>query len=138
EILKGVQLGQSIKDVVGKFPRATSTRVETGDSHHGAPSTNSDDKESEILYDRLLDDFEEEDEADVSSSVNHSESDIRDDIMSPRTATNTNLTNTNSTEISELPKHHPPEISFVPMKLCQSAPPLNRNNLRQATLRPFT
>jgi hypothetical protein len=24
------------------------------------------------------------------------------------------------------------------MKLCQSAPPLNRNNLRQATLRPFT
>ncbi|CAF5080235.1 unnamed protein product, partial [Rotaria socialis] len=46
EILKGVQLGQSIKDVVGKFPRATSTRVETGDSHHGAPSTNSDDKES--------------------------------------------------------------------------------------------
>ncbi|CAF3428768.1 unnamed protein product [Rotaria socialis] len=97
EILKGVQLGQSIKDVVGKFPRATSTRVETGDSHHGAPSTNSDDKESEILYDRLLDDFEEEDEADVSS-----------------------------------------RISFVPMKLCQSAPPLNRNNLRQATLRPFT
>lgn len=24
------------------------------------------------------------------------------------------------------------------MKLCQSAPPLNRNNIRQATLRPFT
>lgn len=24
------------------------------------------------------------------------------------------------------------------MKLCQSAPPLNKNNLKQATLRPFT
>ncbi|CAF5227333.1 unnamed protein product, partial [Rotaria magnacalcarata] len=59
--------GQSIKDVVGKFPRASSTRVETVDSHHGAPSISSDDKESEILYDRLLDDFEEEDEADASS-----------------------------------------------------------------------
>jgi hypothetical protein len=29
-------------------------------------------------------------------------------------------------------------ISLIPMKLCQSAPPLNRTNLRQATLRPFT
>jgi len=29
-------------------------------------------------------------------------------------------------------------ISLIPMKLCQSAPPLNRNNIRQATLRPFT
>lgn len=29
-------------------------------------------------------------------------------------------------------------ISLIPMKLCQSAPPLNRHNLRQATLRPFT
>ena len=29
-------------------------------------------------------------------------------------------------------------ISVIPMKLCQSAPPLNRTNLRQATLRPFT
>ncbi len=29
-------------------------------------------------------------------------------------------------------------ISLIPMKLCQSAPPLNRTNIRQATLRPFT
>ena len=28
--------------------------------------------------------------------------------------------------------------AFIPMKLCQSAPPLNKNNLKQATLRPFT
>ncbi|CAF1205654.1 unnamed protein product [Rotaria sordida] len=132
DILKRVQLGHSIKDVVGKFPRANSTRVDTADTHRTA-SVNNDEKESDILYDRLLDDFEEEDDMDGSS-----ESDIRDDIMSPRTITNTNLTSTDTTEITELHKIHPPDISFLPVKLCQSAPPLNRNNLRQATLRPFT
>lgn len=40
---------------------------------------------------------------------NHSVSDIRDDIMSPRTATNTNLTSTGNTEVSEIHKHHLPE-----------------------------
>lgn len=33
---------------------------------------------------------------------------------------------------------YPNRMSLIPMKLCQSAPPLNRHNLRQATLRPFT
>ncbi len=87
--------------------------------------------------------------------LNHSMSDIRDDIMSPRTATNTNLTSTGNTETSEVHKNQPTEwdvwfqnvdqnlffknrISLIPMKLCQSAPPLNRTNIRQATLRPFT
>jgi hypothetical protein len=36
-------------------------------------------------------------------------SDIRDDIMSPRTATNTNLTSTGNTETSEVHKNQPTE-----------------------------
>ncbi|CAF2706077.1 unnamed protein product [Rotaria sp. Silwood2] len=132
DILKSVQLGHSIKDVVGKFPRPNTNRVDTADTH-GTASVSNDEKESDILYDRLLDDFEEEDEMEGSSV-----SDIRDDIMSPRTITNTNVTSTDTTEITELRKNHPPEVSFISMKLCQSAPPLNRNNIRQATLRPFT
>ncbi len=40
---------------------------------------------------------------------NHSMSDIRDDIMSPRTATNTNLTSTGNTETSEVHKNQPTE-----------------------------
>ena len=39
----------------------------------------------------------------------HSVSDIRDDIMSPRTVTNTNLTSTAVTEITEMDKLYPPE-----------------------------
>ncbi|CAF1271412.1 unnamed protein product [Rotaria sp. Silwood1] len=132
DILKSVQLGQSIKDVVGKFPRALNNRVDTADSH-ATTCISHDEKESDILYDRLLDDFEEEDDMDGSSV-----SDIRDDIMSPRTITNTNVTCTDTAEIPELRKNQPPEVSFLSMKLCQSAPPLNRNNIRQATLRPFT
>ncbi len=40
---------------------------------------------------------------------NHSVSDIRDDIMSPRTTTNTNLTCTGATETTEIHKNHPAE-----------------------------
>jgi hypothetical protein len=36
----------------------------------------------------------------------HSVSDIRDDIMSPRTTTNTNMTSTGATESSELHKNN--------------------------------
>jgi hypothetical protein len=39
----------------------------------------------------------------------HSVSDIRDDIMSPRTVTNTNMTSTGTIETSELHKNHPTE-----------------------------
>jgi hypothetical protein len=104
DILKSVQLGHSIKDTVGKFPRRNSSRVESIDVR-GLPSTTGEDKESDVLYDMLLDDFDEEEDPEGSSLSDI----IRDDIMSPRTTTNTNLTSTGTTETSEIHKHHPAE-----------------------------
>ena len=45
----------------------------------------------------------------LNTCFSHSVSDIRDDIMSPRTVTNTNLTSAAYTEISEIDKPYPPQ-----------------------------
>jgi hypothetical protein len=86
DILKSVQLGHSIKDIVDKYPRRVcdddfwniksmnkhekpslqgSSRVESADIHRIAGVTG-EEKESDVLYDMLLDDFEEDDDGDES------------------------------------------------------------------------
>ncbi|CAF0814953.1 unnamed protein product [Didymodactylos carnosus] len=112
DILKSVQLGHSITDVVNKFPIRNNNRADSVELMRSSSIRDTDDKDSDILYDMLIDDDDDDDG--VSSSVATC-SGIRDDIMSPRTVKSslcsleTHRTNVNTTLLTA--NAEPPSLS---------------------------
>ncbi|CAF0970097.1 unnamed protein product [Adineta ricciae] len=131
DILRSVKLGRSTKDVVEKLSRNENVRVQSVEMNKPL-SADSDEKDQDALYDRLIDDFDDDDDDDGS------ESGIRDDIMSPRTLVNAHTTRTDPTNARDLQKSRLDELLEHPVKLCHSAPPLNRKNFKRDIIRPFT
>ncbi|CAF1152814.1 unnamed protein product [Adineta ricciae] len=134
DILRGVKLGRSAKDVVEKLSRNENVRVQSVEINKPM-SAGSDEKDQDALYDRLIDDFDDDDDDDDGDG---SESGIRDDIMSPRTMVNAHTTRTDPTNARDLQKSRLDELLEHPVKLCHSAPPLNRKNFKRDIIRPFT
>ncbi|UJR37773.1 hypothetical protein I4U23_030465 [Adineta vaga] len=131
DILKSVRLGRSAKDVVEKISQNESSRAQSTDLNKTINAAD-DEKEQDVLIDRILDDFKDED--DNESSV----SGIREDIMSPRTMVNTNMMGTDSSSGQESQKARSIDLTTYPVKLCHSAPPLNYKKMKDVLERPFT